>query len=744
MKGRMTAADIEAIVQGCHADAFRILGPHVVRSKRAVPQWEVCAFLPQAASAGVVRGGLFTPMECRHPTGLFIAALDGTPESYRLRITDSSGNQSEFDDPYRFPLLMTEFDIHLHGEGTNYESYRSMGAHLATVEGVEGTRFAVWAPNALVVSLVGDFNWWDTRRHPMRRRTGGIWELFIPGMGEGAGYKYFVRSQIANYQQMKSDPYGFYSEVPPKSASIVYRLDQYQWNDAAWLEKRGATDWLRAPISIYEVHLESWLRGPGGEILSYRELASKLVTYVKQLGYTHIELLPMAEHPFSGSWGYQVIGYYAPTSRFGAPHDFKYFIDALHQAGIGIIVDWVPAHFPKDAHGLAFFDGTACYEHEDPRKGEHRDWGTLIFNFGRNEVREFLISNALFWLKEYHIDGLRVDAVASMLYLDYSRKAGEWIPNQYGGNENLEAIDFLRRFNELAHEVPGATTWAEESTAFGGVSRPVYLNGLGFTFKWNMGWMHDMLSYFSTDPVYRRYHQNSLTFSMIYAFTENFVLPISHDEVVHGKRSFLDKMPGDEWQRFANGRAFLAYMYAHPGKKLLFMGSEIGQFEEWNYASSVRWDLLQWDVHRKFQTLVQELNHFYRANPSLYEVDFTWQGFEWVDFSDGDHSVISFIRRATDRDNYLLFCCNFTPEVWHGYELGVPDEGFYQEVFNTDAEIFGGSNVGNHPGVVSKRKPKHGRPYSISITLPPLAVTVFRFTGGRARIAAEPISLPPA
>ncbi len=725
MKGRMTASDIEAIVQGRHGDAFRILGPHVLRSKRkTTPQWEVCAFLPQAAGVSVVIDGQATPMGRRHPAGVYIGTLAGKPTRYRLRVTDSDGHETEIEDPYRFPLILTDFDLYLHGEGNNFESYRSMGAHVVTLEGVEGTRFAVWAPNAEVVSLVGDFNWWDPRCHPMRKRTGGIWEIFMPGLGEGTTYKYAVRAP--NYQQMKSDPYGFSAEVPPKTASIVYRLDQYTWADQQWLGLRAKTAWLQAPVSIYEVHLESWMRGPGGETLSYHDLARKLVPYVKQLGYTHIELMPIAEHPFSGSWGYQVVGYYAPTARFGPPHDFKFFVDACHQAGIAVVVDWVPAHFPKDAHGLARFDGTACYEHQDPRKGEHLDWGTLIFNFGRNEVRQFLIANALFWLKEYHIDGLRVDAVASMLYLDYSRKAGEWIPNKYGGNENLEAIDFLRRFNELAHEVPGAATFAEESTAFGGVSRPVYLNGLGFTFKWNMGWMHDMLDYFTKDPIYRKYHQNDLSFSMVYAFTENFVLPISHDEVVHGKGSLIKKMPGDEWQRFANARAFLTYMYAHPGKKLLFMGSEIGQYEEWNYAGSIRWDLLQWDYHRKLQLLVQELNRFYRAHPSLYEVDFTWPGFEWIDFSDAEHSVIGFIRRATDPKNYLLFCCNFTPNVVKGYEFGVPDEGFYKEVFNTDSEMFGGGNVGNFPGVASKKKMRHGRAQSIAITLPPLAVVVFR------------------
>jgi len=475
-----------------------------------------------------------------------------------------------------------------------------------------------------------------------------------------------------------------------------------------------------------EVHLESWLRGPEGRTLSYRELAQKLPAYVKQMGYTHIELLPVAEHPYSGSWGYQVVGYYAPTARFGTPTEFMHFVDRCHQEGIGVIVDWVPGHFPKDAHGLAYFDGTALYEHEDPRLGEHREWGTLIFNYGRNEVRNFLISNGLFWLKKYHIDGLRVDAVASMIYLDYSRKPGEWIPNMFGGNENLEALDFLRRFNELAHQVEGAITIAEESTQFTGVSRPVYLNGLGFTMKWNMGWMHDMLRYFSADPVYRKHHHNDITFSMLYAFTENFVLPISHDEIVHGKRSLISRMPGDEWQRFANVRAFLAYMYGHPGKKLLFMGSEVGQYEEWYHAGSVRWDLLNFDFHRQLQRLVRELNEFYRSQPALYEVDFHWAGFEWVDFRDVDSSIISFLRRAERRSDFLLFCCNFTPLVRQGYRIGVPEAGFYQEVFNTDWDSFGGSNVHNGPGVESKPVKMHGRDHSIELTLPPLAVTVHK------------------
>jgi 1,4-alpha-glucan branching enzyme len=492
------------------------------------------------------------------------------------------------------------------------------------------------------------------------------------------------------------------------------------------MEQRPKTDILKAPMAVYEVHLESWMRGPMGQYLSYRELAVKLVEYVKQMGYTHIELLPVMEHPFSGSWGYQVIGYFAPTSRFGNPDDFKFFVDACHQAGIGVIVDWVPAHFPKDAHGLVFFDGTALYEHADPRKGEHRDWGTLIFNYGRNEVRSFLISNALFWLKQLHIDGLRVDAVASMLYLDYSRKAGEWIPNQYGGNENLEAIDFVRKFNEQAHTVPGAFTVAEESTAFPGVSKPVYLNGLGFTMKWNMGWMHDMLEYFQQDAIYRKYHHNHITFSLLYAFTENFVLPISHDEVVHGKGSLINKMPGDEWRQFANVRAFMAFMWAHPGKKLFFMGQEIGQREEWNHDTGVRWELLQFDPHRKLQALARELNHLYRANPALYQVDFHYSGFEWVDFHDSENSIIAFLRRGEDPKDFILFCCNFTPVPRKNYEFGVPEEGFYQEILNTDSELFGGTNMGNGGLVSSRPIAKHNRPCSVAVMLPPLAVVAFR------------------
>jgi 1,4-alpha-glucan branching enzyme len=722
----MTVEEMEAIVGGYHGDAFRVLGPHSVRKKGGQARWEVRAFLPQAESAAVVMGGEVRPMEKKHSQGFFCGTLSGEPRRYRLRAKLWDGSEVELEDPYRYGPQVSDTDLYLHTEGTLQEAYRVLGAHVMTADGAAGVRFAVWAPNAESVTVAGEFNEWDVRRHPMRRRNGGVWEIFIPGLGEGTAYKYNIRSRFAGYQQLKADPYAFYCETPPKSASVVWDIDKHQWNDATWMEQRAQTEWLKAPVSTYEVHLESWLRGPQGRPLSYREMAVKLVDYVRQMGYTHIELLPMMEHPFSGSWGYQVIGYYAPTSRFGTPDDFKFFVDACHQAGIGVIVDWVPAHFPKDAHGLVFFDGTALYEHADPRKGEHRDWGTLIFNYGRNEVRTFLIANALFWLKEYHIDGLRVDAVASMLYLDYSRKAGEWIPNQYGGNENLEAIDFLRRFNELAHTVPGAFTVAEESTAFPGVSKPVYLNGLGFTMKWNMGWMHDMLDYFSKDPVFRKFHHNHITFSLLYAFTENFVLPISHDEVVHGKGSLIQKMPGDEWRQFANVRAFLAYMWVHPGKKLLFMGQEIGQREEWNHNAGVPWHVLEFPLHRRLQDMVRELNRFYRANPALHQVDFHYTGFEWLDFHDWESSIIAFIRRADDPKDWLLVCCNFTPVPRQGYAFGVPEEGFYEEVLNTDAEAFGGSNLGNGGLVSSRPVPMHNRAHSISITLPPLAVLVFR------------------
>jgi 1,4-alpha-glucan branching enzyme len=715
----MTSQDIDAILSGHHGDAFSVLGPHQTENG-----WEVRAFLPQAMDAEVILGGAPHPMRKLRAEGFFVAALDHEPGHYLFRLTLWNGARAEIEDAYRFGPLISDFDLHIHGEGTQYESYRTMGAHPVHCEGVEGVRFAVWAPNAEVVSVVGDFNDWDERRHPMRSRS-GVWELFVPGVGVGTNYKYSVRARWRSYRQQKSDPYGFSSEVPPKTASVVWDLGRYQWGDHGWMEARGRKNLLKEPVSIYEVHLGSWLRGPHNTYLSYRELAPRLVEYATRLGYTHLELLPVAEHPFSGSWGYQVVGYYAPTARFGTPEDFMYFVDSCHQAGLGVIVDWVPGHFPKDAHGLAEFDGTALYEHADWRKGEHKEWGTLIFNYGRNEVRTFLLSNALFWLNVYHIDGLRVDAVASMLYLDYARKPGEWVPNMYGGNEHLEAIDFLRRFNELAHQVPGAITVAEESTAFTGVSRPTYMNGLGFTMKWNMGWMHDMLDYFAKDPVHRKYHHNNITFSMLYAFTENFVLPISHDEVVHGKGALLSKMPGDVWQKFANVRAFLSYMYAHPGKKLLFMGSEIGVWDEWNHERGLPWEILHFDFHRKLQVFVGELNKLYRAHPAFYQVDFHWAGFEWVDFRDVDGSTISFIRRPEGGKPFLLFVCNFTPVPRMNYRVGVPDPGLYREIFNSDAEMFGGSNLGNGGAVMSEPVGYNNHYHSLSVTLPPLAVVVF-------------------
>lgn len=717
---------MEAIVGGYHADPFGVLGPHQdsgIKGKKA--SWSIATFQPQAEKVEVLLGEKSTPMERVHTHGLYEVSLTADPGAYRLRVTDYQGNVTVMEDAYRFSPVLSDFDIHLHGEGTDSETYRKMGSHLVEKDGVRGVSFVVWAPNAEMVSVVGSFNDWDTRRYPMRARDGGLWEIFIPGVEKGSSYKYFVRSKFKGYQQLKSDPYGFYMEVPPKSASVVWDIDQYEWQDSQWMEQRAQKNWLKEPMSIYEVHLESWLRNPDGQPLSYRELAAKLVPYVKDLGFTHIELLPIAEHPFSGSWGYQVVGYYAPTSRFGDPDDFMYFVDECHRHGIGVFVDWVPGHFPKDAHGLAYFDGTHLYEHEDPRMGEHKDWGTLIFNYGRNEVQSFLISNALFWLKKYHIDGLRVDAVASMLYLDYSRKEGEWLPNRYGGNENLEAIDLLRRFNELAHQVPGAVTAAEESTAFPGISRPVYLGGVGFTFKWNMGWMHDMLAYFQKDPFFRKYHQNNVTFSLLYAFSENFILPISHDEVVHGKGSLLGKMPGDEWQRFANARAFLGYMYTHPGKKLLFMGSDTGQNEEWDYQAQVRWDLLQYAPHSGMQKALRRVNEMYKQEPALHQVDFEWTGFEWVDINDINNSVISFIRRATDPNDFLVVACNFTPTVRNHYVIGTPEPGIYDEILNTDHPDFWGSGVLNGT-VEALHQQTHGRPYGLSLTLPPLGVVVMK------------------
>lgn len=624
--------------------------------------------------------------------------------------------------------FITDFDLYLIGEGNHLRIYEKLGAHPVNLEGKRGVHFAVWAPNARYVSVVGDFNSWDHTKNPMEPLgSSGVWSTFVEGIGEGELYKFYVHGWDGSVQ-LKADPFSFLFEVRPKSASIVYSpFGKYKWSDHEWIERRKVTDWLKEPISIYEVHLGSWRRKPDGSFLSYRELAHELIPYVKELGFTHIELLPVTEHPLDESWGYQCIGYYAPTSRFGSPEDFMYFVDYAHREGIGVLIDWVPSHFPKDGHGLIRFDGTALYEHEDPRKGEHKDWGTLIFNYGRNEVRNFLLSNALFWLDVYHIDGLRVDAVASMLYLDYSKGPGEWIPNQYGGKENLEAIDFLRRMNELTHgKAPGTITVAEESTAWPMVTRPTYIGGLGFTMKWNMGWMHDTLLYFSKDPIFRKYHTNQITFSLLYAFSENFVLPLSHDEVVYGKGSLFQKMPGDRWQRLANLRALFGYMYGHPGKKLLFMGSEFAQVSEWNWNWQLEWHLLDDESHRGVYNFLRDLNRLYRSEKALYEVDFHWDGFEWIDFSDSDHSVISFIRRSRDWRDYLVFVFNFTPVPRFNYRIGVPEGGFYRELINSDSSIYGGSDLGNNGGVKAQPIPFHGRPYSFCLTLPPLSVLILK------------------
>jgi 1,4-alpha-glucan branching enzyme len=630
--------------------------------------------------------------------------------------------------------ILTDLDLHLFNEGNHYRIYEKLGSHAATIDGAAGLHFAVWAPNADRVSVVGDFNRWDGRANICEPvASSGIWATFVPGLGYGEKYKYEVRSR-SGALVLKADPYARRFEVPPRSATIAWDASGYRWGDAEWLAARAArTEHLDEPVSVYEVHLGSWRRGLGNEPLTYRDLAEQLVPYVTDLGYTHVELLPVMEHPFTGSWGYQVTGFFAPTSRFGAPEDFKFFVDACHQAGLGVLLDWVPGHFPKDGYGLIQFDGTALYEHLDPRLGEHRDWGTLIFNYGRHEVRNFLLSNALFWLDEYHADGLRVDAVASMLYLDYSRKEGQWVPNRYGGRENIEAIDFIRQLNIVVHEqFPGAMMVAEESTAWPAVSRPVYTGGLGFTFKWNMGWMHDMLRYMSKDPVFRKWQHNDITFSMLYAYTENFMLPFSHDEVVHGKGSMVGKMPGDMWQKFANLRALYGYMFGHPGKKLMFMGGEFGQTREWNHDYSLDWHLLQYRDHQGLQQLVRDLNRLYRTEPSLHDLDVRPEGFSWIDCNDHESSVVSFVRRSADPADFTLFVLNFTPVVRYDYRLGVPEAGHYREVINTDAEVYGGSNVGNAGGVDAEDVQKHGYEHSVSLVLPPLACLVLKLDRKRA------------
>jgi len=731
---RTTAAaeEIALIVNAEHADPFHILGAHPVRIDGR-PAIALRAFVPDAVDVWAVR--IFEPERVHpfhriHPDGFFEAVIAGDTQifPYHLRARNHEGHEWMFEDPYRFPPVLSDFDLHLIAEGTHYKKYEKLGAHLREVNGVRGVAFAVWAPNACRVSVVGDFNHWDGRRHPMRVRGGsGVWELFIPGLDEGETYKYEIKSRDHDYVALRADPFAFFAELRPSTASRVHDIHDYPWNDREWLAERDRRQSLNAPMSIYEVHLGSWMRGEDDRMLTYRELAERLVDYVERMGFTHIELMPVMEHPLDESWGYQVTGYFAPTSRHGQPEDFMFFVDCCHQHGIGVILDWVPAHFPGDAHGLAYFDGTFLYDHADPRRGEHQDWGTRVFNYGRTEVGSFLLNSALFWLDKYHVDGLRVDAVASMLYLDYSRKPGEWVPNVYGGNEDLDAIAFIKRFNEVVHGLhPGVLTIAEESTAWTGVSRPTYLGGLGFSLKWNMGWMHDMLVYFSKDPVHRKYHHNNLTFSLLYAFTENFILVLSHDEVVHGKASLLSKMPGDTWQKFASLRSLYAFMYAHPGKKMLFMGGEFGQWIEWNCNQSLDWQLLEYEPHRKLQQLVADLNRLSRATPALYQVDFDHTGFEWIDFHDADNCVISFVRRGRAREEHVIVVCNFTPVPRFGYRVGVPEGCFYREVLNTDATAYGGSGIINAPGQQAMYQPWHNQPFCLELTLPPLGVVIFK------------------
>jgi 1,4-alpha-glucan branching enzyme len=736
--------EIDRVVSGEHSDAFQVLGPHWVEraGKRTLV---VRVWRPGASEVRIIWGtgsGANTVSAARiHEDGFFEAAIpeeiagrapgsEIAPDAYKLRIRYGDAAPVESCDPYAFPPLLTDYDLHLIGEGTHYEKYKKVGAHVREVAGVTGVHFGVWAPNAKRVSVVGDFNSWDGRVTALRNRgASGVWEIFVPGIGEGALYKFELLSQSGDLLALKSDPYGFAAEMRPKTASVVCDINRYEWNDAEWLVARKARDWQHSPMSVYEVHAGAWRRRTedGNRWLTYRELAEELIPYAKGLGYTHIEFMPIMEHPFDGSWGYQTVGYFAVTSRYGSPSDFMYFVDRCHQEGLGVILDWTPAHFPRDAHGLAYFDGTHLYEHEDPRKGAHPDWGTLVFNYGRNEVQNFLISNALFWIEKYHIDGLRVDAVASMLYLDYSRNPGEWIPNQYGGRENLEAIALLKRLNEVLHQLhPGALMIAEESTAWPAVSRPTYVGGLGFDLKWNMGWMNDTLRYMALDPIHRQYHQNELTFSMIYAFHENFVLPLSHDEVVHGKRSLLEKMPGDDWQRFANLRLLFTYMYAHPGKKLLFMGGEMGQRSEFWDGGSVEWPLESSPSHRGIQRLVSDLNRLHTTERALHELDFEGAGFEWMNASDAAASVLSFVRRAKNADDIVLVVCNFTPVLREGYRVGVPRPGFYREILNSDSKYYEGSDAGNAGGVWAEPIPWNDRPYSIKLKLPPLAGAYFK------------------
>jgi len=717
--------ELDALLQGNHGNPFAFLGLHEVKTDEK-SGFVLRTFQPGIEAVSVVeteKKGKKTPMERIAQDGFFELFFPRRKKAfqYQLEVKPYEGESYIIEDPYRFGPLISDFDLQIWGEGNHSKAYSFMGAHIREVDGIKGVHFVVAAPSALRVSVVGPFNGWDGRKYPMRKFFDqGIWELFIPGLENGAVYKYEIKGPNANIPFLKADPYGFSCELRPKTASIVAEIDAFDWSDDSWMKERQTGH--EEPVSIYEVHLGSWKRHPREDgFYSYDELIDHLIPYVKDLGYTHIELMPIAEHPYDPSWGYQVTGYFAPTSRFGKPHEFARFVNECHKNEIGVIVDWVPAHFTKDDHGLREFDGTALYEHADPRQGEHKDWGTKIFNFGRDEVKNFLISNAVFWLDKYHIDGLRVDAVASMLYLDYSRQEGEWVPNKFGGRENLEAIDFLKRFNEVVHqEFSGIMTLAEESTSWPLVSKPTYLGGLGFDYKWNMGWMNDTLKYIEVDPIFRKYHHNQLTFSFIYAFTENFVLPFSHDEVVHMKKSMLSKMPGDDWQKFANVRTLYTYMYAHPGKKLLFMGGEIGQWSEWSEETELNWGLLADSKHAGIHKMIKDLNSIYKSEPALFEVDYDWSGFQWIDFSDVDNSIISFIRYSKEKKDFVVCIFNYTPKMHDNYTFGVPEAGTYKVIFNSDSEVYGGSNKGVVT-VESVEGEWHGHKHHIEIVIPPLS-----------------------
>ena len=749
MMHALSRETLQQLADATHADPFAVLGRHADGDDAVC----VRVLLPHAETVTIAEGN--QAMQRLDGTDVFEwhGKAAELPERYRLIWRDQDHREHIAHDPYCFPPQLPDFDMHLFGEGRHWHAYRLLGARVHETDEVAGVLFSVWAPNAARVSVVGEFNRWDGRSHPMRVHGNGVWELFIPDLPAGVLYKFEIRARDGSIL-LKTDPYGRRFELRPNSAAIVEPPSAFRWRDDDWRKARAEHDWLHSPMTIYEVHPGSWQRGPEGEMLNYRELGERLVDYVLDLGFTHIELMPVTEHPYDLSWGYQTTGYYAPTSRFGSPDDFRWFVDHCHANGIGVILDWVPAHFPKDAHGLGRFDGTALFEHEDPRLGEHLDWATLIFNFGRTEVKNFLVSSALFWLEEFHVDGLRVDAVASMLYLDYSRT--EWVPNRYGGRENLEAIDFMRELNEVVHDqVPGTLIMAEESTSYAQVTQPTYLGGLGFDLKWNMGWMNDTLEYFKEDPIHRQYHQDALTFSMLYAFSENFLLPFSHDEVTHGKRSLLYRMPGDEWQRFANLRLLYTYMYTHPGKKLLFMGSEFAQGEEWNSQRVLDWYVLEYPLHQGIQRLVRSVNGLYRDEPALHDRDFDGEGFEWIDCHDAQNSVLIYQRKGsvasgpqaagmpsepagsdgdqTEQQNgmgpndHVVVALNFTPVPREGYRIGVPSPGPYQELFNSDAQDFGGSGVSNGPGTITSEPVAWMNcPHSVVLTLPPLAGIVLK------------------